>query len=106
MPTTDDRILYPKPTANPERQTVVIGETPTHFVEVAQQIFNGLLVTTPKRDTSGWDDGWTYPTPGEAMVAGLDWLAGTDAEPAGWTRHQPSNRRREGGDPAREEVRP
>jgi len=26
-------------------------------------------------------------------------------EPVGWYRHRPSNRRREGGDPAKEEIR-
>lgn len=43
----------------------------------------------------GVTDRWTYPTMTEAVEAVVGWLgAGFRDEPMGWTRHQPSNRRR------------
>lgn len=40
------------------------------------------------------EDRWSYPTRDAALVAVLRWSASGAAEPEGWIRHQPSNRRR------------
>jgi hypothetical protein len=42
----------------------------------------------------------------ESPAAAEAWNPAEQPEPAGWVRHPQSGRRREGGDPAREEVRP
>lgn len=53
------------------------------------------------------DDRWTYPGVVSALVAWAVWVARDfEGEPEDWIRHQPSNRRRENGDPALETVRP
>jgi hypothetical protein len=49
------------------------------------------IVTGRIGDRYGWAEKWTYPDAGEALVAYMLW-DGRD-EPAGWIRHQPSNRR-------------
>lgn len=54
-------------------------------------------------DTQVYDDVYTYRTFKAAITAVLAW-DGT-GEPDGWHRHQPSNRRRPGGDPSKEYVR-
>lgn len=51
---------------------------------------------------------YSYADLGDALIAFMRWdtehrLAG---EPEGWIRHQPSNRRRVGGDPDQEYVQP
>ncbi len=57
----------------------------------------------------GWDDQWEYPSVLAALAAMAQWEPEKDLEkdpePAGWTRHQASGRRRPGGDPAQEYVR-
>lgn len=54
-----------------------------------------------------YDQSWDYPDQQQAVYALLQWVGTSGmAEPAGWWRHKPSNRRRDGGDPAREHVRP
>jgi hypothetical protein len=53
----------------------------------------------------GWSDIYTYEA-GSIATAALDaWVKTGSSEPAGWVRHQPSNRRRPDGDPTREHVR-
>jgi hypothetical protein len=50
----------------------------------------------------GYGDRWCYETYAKAKAA-LDAWDG-EGEPAGWHRHPDTGRRREGGDPAKEEV--
>ena len=54
--------------------------------------------------TDGVEHRFTYESPSQALVA-LDRWDGT-GEPAGWHRHQPSNRRRPDGDPSTEHIAP
>jgi hypothetical protein len=50
---------------------------------------------------------YSYPTIDAAITAYDEWCGRDGAgEPDGWIRHQPSNRRREDGDPNRETIRP
>jgi len=52
-------------------------------------------------------DRYTYEGVMEAIAAMVLWKAlDCKGEPEGWIRHQPSNRRRTHGDPAKEYVRP
>jgi hypothetical protein len=53
----------------------------------------------------GWEQEWQYRSSGQAHWYFLDWDPQAHPEPEGWLRHVPSDRRREGGDPARETVR-
>ncbi len=55
---------------------------------------------------ASWDDQWDYETVWQAVAAMAQWEPETEAEPAGWYRHPSSGRRRPGGDPAQEQVRP
>lgn len=58
-------------------------------------------------DFDGVSDRYAYPSPQAALDALHVWAAaGFTGEPLAWHRHVPSMRRRPGGDPAREEVRP
>lgn len=57
-------------------------------------------------DRGFWDDMWDYATVPEALAAWIQWDAIQQAEPEAWIRHPATMRRREEGDPAREEVRP
>jgi hypothetical protein len=58
---------------------------------------------------TGWvTDRYTYEGGmAEAVTALVQWkLAGWADEPQGWQRHQPSDRRRPGGDPDQEYIAP
>jgi len=70
-------------------------------------IYNGQVTrASAQSDKYGtYDEVWSYPSKFEAMAAFDSWDGLGDA-PVGWIRHQPSNRRREEGDPGRETVRP
>ncbi len=62
------------------------------------------LGVTPPHDNSAYTDLWDYPSGYEAWEA-FEAFDGT-AEPEGWVRHKPSNRRRPGGDSSKEYVAP
>lgn len=73
-------------------------------VVVVPGIFNGLLCVS---SAAAWrrgdrDDVFTYVDVAGAREALEAWDG--SGEPGGWTRHQPSNRRRPGGDPSCEFV--
>src|SRR5258705_12348211 len=51
----------------------------------------------------GHGDRWCYESVWDAMEALAAWDG--EGEPQGWHRHPDTGRRREGGDPATEEVR-
>ena len=60
----------------------------------------GRIVLADARDRvrpvgpDGCPDGWDYETVSGATSALTTWNVETEAEPAGWVRHIPSNRRR------------
>lgn len=60
--------------------------------------------TDDEFDMGFCDEVFTYESVVKAWAAVLNWDG--KGEPQGWVRHQPSNRRRSGGDPAREYVAP
>ena len=53
-----------------------------------------------------WDEGWWYVGLDTAVAAMEGWDGQSRDLPDGWFRHQPSGRRREDRDPAREHVQP
>lgn len=66
-----------------------------------------ITAATAESDALGiYDECWTYASVPLAEAALDEWAGEPDTEPTGWHRHQPSNRRRENADPARETVRP
>jgi hypothetical protein len=74
---------------------------------VEAQLFNQarLGISSPESDAAHvFDDVWDYQERSAALVAIGTWDG--EGEPAGWYRHMRTGRRRPGGDPAREEVRP
>lgn len=62
-----------------------------------------LVATTDGRD-GGYDEAYDYTDYDVAVRAFGEWDDAQE-EPEGWYRHKPSDRRRRGGDPEREEVR-
>lgn len=65
-----------------------------------------ITVARAESDRLGiYDEVYTYETIVGAVGMLELWPGHAGTEPEGWIRHQPSNRRREEGDPAREEVR-
>lgn len=89
---------------NSYQMPVVVDED--HYAAIMSLAWNDTIILGRIGDEYGWDQQWWYET-GDALGALLDWVAeGFEGEPKGWHRHIPSNRRREGGDPAKEEVRP
>lgn len=78
----------------------------TRYACIAPMAFNDTIIIGKYGDEAGWDEQYWYERQ-MALPALLEWCAdGFEGEPQGWHRHIPSNRRREGGDPAKEEVRP
>lgn len=65
----------------------------------------GRLTVGPVPSHGRYDDAWDYPTEKLALAAMEVWDGHGDP-PDGWTRNLNSNRRRPGGDPAREYIRP
>jgi hypothetical protein len=71
-------------------------------------LFGRAYVTVAGEDSDRmgvYDEVYTYETVAAALAALGRWDGEQGTEPDGWIRHQPSNRRREFGDPEREEVR-
>lgn len=71
---------------------------------VERMLFNADIVAYEDRNSISHR--WTYPDEVAACAHLTAWIGGADDEPAGWTRHRPSDRRRVDGDPSREEIRP
>jgi hypothetical protein len=91
---------------------------PDHYLVIERpgEVFTvspllGERARITRSTSSSWafgvlDEAWEYDHPEAAAAALHTYLADPDAaEPEGWTRHIPSWRRREEGDPDREEVR-
>lgn len=60
--------------------------------------------TAEQHEVGCYEDAYDYDFRSEAFLAFVLWDG--VGEPEGWVRHKPSNRRRPGGDPAQEHVRP
>lgn len=57
-------------------------------------------------DEFGVNERYSYPTTLKALIAFDAWKEEDfKDEPEGWIRHQPSNRRRQDGDPTKEIIR-
>lgn len=65
----------------------------------------GRLCIGPRPGHGMYDDAFDYPTEDAARAAMAEWDGHGDA-PLGWTRNLNTNRRRPGGDPAQEFIRP
>lgn len=84
-----DRMGYTGAWETPNGTVVALMDT----ITAGGQIVSGTRL--------GVADRWTYPTVVESVDALVGWLSEQFAgEPMGWTRHQPSNRRREYQTPA------
>lgn len=86
----------------------VVGQRPLadgRIITLYPQMFTLLLtVSSPESLAIGiYDESYEYQDFDAGMTAFAVW-DGT-GEPKDWYRHRPSHRRREGGDPAKEEVR-
>lgn len=67
----------------------------------------GLLTISDSMDAQDWREGWQYATPLLAALSLGEWIeGGMRGEPTGWHREPGTGRRRPGGDPAKEYVRP
>lgn len=83
-----------------------VGLEDGRIATIAPLLFGQALLTVATPETHTWghyDECWYYESHQEAIYALILWSGKGD--PIGWTRHKPSNRRRPGGDPAREHVR-
>jgi hypothetical protein len=101
-----------------EPSTLAVRELPDGRVLASRVKLNGpeLTISRPEDLTVGIvSDAWEYaygsggyPTINDAVRAVhnafVDWDG--EGEPAGWTRHQSSGRRRPAGDARKEYVRP
>lgn len=65
----------------------------------------GRLTVGPRPGYGRYEDAWDYPTVQHARAAMEAWDGHADP-PDGWTRNLSTNRRRPGGDPGQEYVRP
>lgn len=52
-----------------------------------------------------YDDVWYFDSEYRAEMAYVNWDPARTPEPEGWSRHPRTQRRRPGGDPAKEEIR-
>ena len=80
-----------------------VGE---RVVWIRAQLTSADICAAPiERLAKGIEEFWSYETFRDAWTALYNWNPETEAEPAGWLRHKPSNRRRADGDASREEIR-
>lgn len=71
-----------------------VKETPTHYIDVLEQLVNWRLVTVPKDSRAcdrGWDRGWCYfgrgvMTMTTAVIAALVWDCSAESTPEGWNK--------------------
>lgn len=71
---------------------------------VLENPFNTQIIVG---DEYNVNERYTYANRAMALLAFVEWMnVYCRGEPRGWIRHQPSNRRRENGDPDKETIRP
>jgi hypothetical protein len=67
---------------------------PHKWACIARRITHYDIISGGKRDVDiGWADQWSYKHLTSAVTALMDWRDFKTAEPQGWHRHLPSNRR-------------
>lgn len=93
-----------EPVWNDVRMCWTMGETATHYVEIAPQLMGlAFICLTPKEFDLVYDERWDYPDIIRAAVAAFEWAKrGYVGEPHLWERHLPTGRRRKDGDPSTE----
>lgn len=83
--------------------------TAEHMFDVLPFVFTHAITVSHKAHADDWYiDRWCYHSFEEAVAAMQAWTTYTEwpnSEPEGWHRHPPSGRRRENGDPSKEEIR-
>lgn len=68
------------------REVWNVGETETHFVDIAPMLFNHRVVMTPKNLPMTHDGGWCYPTKLAALAAVAVWNPDVEPEPVGYIK--------------------
>jgi hypothetical protein len=90
-----------------ERRAIAVKEfADGRVIDVVVNYPRHVLIAETRADEIGWgvyDNVWQYQST-EAAIDALSAWDGT-AEPQGWYRHYNTNRRRPGGDPAKEYIR-
>ncbi|UTU07938.1 hypothetical protein CcrC1_gp252c [Caulobacter phage C1] len=77
------------------------------WVGIKRLMFHWTMHVGALDDYLEYDDRWCYETEASARAGLSAWKAQNYAgEPSGWHRHPKTSRRREGGDPSKEEIRP
>ena len=77
-----------------------------HYIGVMPLLFTGALIIGSTDNRRTYLDRWCYHSVEEAIAAGDAWSGDwPKTEPEGWHRHPATGRRREHGDPSKEEVR-
>jgi hypothetical protein len=79
-----------------------VKEVLGYYLDIAPQLVNYRLVTTPVEDESGWERGWCYAGRGRAafmaaLLAAAMWDGSDDTEPLGWNRNLQTQQWREPG---------
>lgn len=83
--------------------SLVFPKDETKIVTLLENPFNTQIIVGEEFSVN---ERYTYTTSAEAFMAFVRWTQQEcEGEPDGWIRHQPSNRRREGGDPNKETIR-
>lgn len=73
-------------------------------IAVIPLMYTAAVIIGRPHQLDWYDDRWCYHTAADALTAARAWDG--VGEPDGWHRHPDTGRRREGGDPTREEIRP
>lgn len=99
----DDKFLL---ALREEGYQVVMKSTEGRWAGIMPFLFTVAIVEGRWGDTATYEKRWCYTTADDAFGALNRWLQnGFEDEPDGWHRSAHDGRRREHGDPAKEEVR-
>lgn len=79
-----------------------VKEVLGYYLDIAPQLANYRLVTTPIENESGWERGWCYVGKGRAsfmaaVLAATLWDGSDDSEPLGWNKSLQTGEFREAG---------
>jgi hypothetical protein len=91
---------------NPEEGVLLRRTLPDgRILDLMPLLFGAWRLSVgPKGSLGYYDDQWDYEGQARALSAMMSWDG--EGEPTGWHRHPSSGRRRPGGDPAMEYLRP
>ena len=91
---------------DPERAMFILRTVGKFYVAVMPLIYTAAVIVSRVDNNMTYLDRWCYHSIHEAIAAGDAWNGPwPDTEPEGWHRHPATGRRRENGDPSKEEVR-